>query len=171
MLYLTCTTITNVDLTHYGISRAKVWVSVNCGTNKICIHVSVSNHDIIMGPWENTELQCIQISNLRVFRNIFFQRHNIINLTVSSRCTLLWNHYKIFELTHYPLYPGGPFHWYILDETICHDMGVGSILWILSYFWRKFLLANNVDPNQTPHNVASDLGLHCLPETILRVSR
>ena len=50
MLYLTCTTITNVDLTHYGISRAKVWVSVNCGTNKICIHVSVSNHDIIMGP-------------------------------------------------------------------------------------------------------------------------
>ena len=23
--------------------------------------------------------------------------------------------------------------------------------------------ANNVDPDQTPHNVASDLGLHCLP--------
>ena len=26
------------------------------------------------------------------------------------------------------------------------------------------LLANNVDPDQTPH-VASDLGLHCLPMT------
>ena len=32
MLYLTCTTITSVDLAHYGISRAKDWVSVNCGT-------------------------------------------------------------------------------------------------------------------------------------------
>ena len=32
MLYLTCTTITSVDLPHYGISRAKDWVSVDCGT-------------------------------------------------------------------------------------------------------------------------------------------
>ena len=28
MLYLTCTTITCVDLAHYGVSRAKDWVSV-----------------------------------------------------------------------------------------------------------------------------------------------
>ena len=34
MLYLTCTTITSVDLAHYGVSRAKDWVSVDCGTNK-----------------------------------------------------------------------------------------------------------------------------------------
>ena len=33
------------------------------------------------------------------------------------------------------------------------------------------MLANTVDPDQTPHNVASDLGLHCLPMTLLRVSR
>ena len=32
MLYLTCTTITSVDLPHYGVSRAKDWVSVGCGT-------------------------------------------------------------------------------------------------------------------------------------------
>ena len=32
MLYLTCTTITSADLAHYGISRAKDWVSVDCGT-------------------------------------------------------------------------------------------------------------------------------------------
>ena len=32
MLYLTCTTITSVDLAHYGASRAKDWVSVYCGT-------------------------------------------------------------------------------------------------------------------------------------------
>ena len=32
MLYLTCTTITSVDFAHYGLSRAKDWVSVDCGT-------------------------------------------------------------------------------------------------------------------------------------------
>ena len=32
MLYLTCTTITSVDLAHYGVSGAKDWVPVNCGT-------------------------------------------------------------------------------------------------------------------------------------------
>ena len=31
--------------------------------------------------------------------------------------------------------------------------------------------ANNVDPDQTSPYVASDLGLHCLPMTVLRVSR
>ena len=34
-----------------------------------------------------------------------------------------------------------------------------------SIFDGKILLANNVDPDKTPHNVASDLGLHCLPMT------
>ena len=33
MLYLTCTTITRVDLAHYGVPRAKDRVSVDCGTN------------------------------------------------------------------------------------------------------------------------------------------
>ena len=32
MLYLTCTTITSVDLAYHGVNRAKDWVSVNCGT-------------------------------------------------------------------------------------------------------------------------------------------
>ena len=40
MFYLTCTTVTSVDLAHYGVSRAKDWVSVDCGTrcvyNKVC---------------------------------------------------------------------------------------------------------------------------------------
>ena len=35
----------------------------------------------------------------------------------------------------------------------------------------KNLLTNNVDPDQTPHYMASDLGLHCLHMTLLRVSR
>ena len=33
------------------------------------------------------------------------------------------------------------------------------------------LFANSGDPDQTLHSVASDLGLHCLPNTVLGVSR
>ena len=32
------------------------------------------------------------------------------------------------------------------------------------------LLANSGDPDQTPHSAASDLCLHCLSITVLRVS-
>ena len=38
-------------------------------------------------------------------------------------------------------------------------------------FLMEILLANNVDPDQTPHFVASDPGLHSLSITLLRVSR
>ena len=33
------------------------------------------------------------------------------------------------------------------------------------------LFANSEDPDQMPQNAASDLGLHCLPITLLGVSR
>ena len=33
------------------------------------------------------------------------------------------------------------------------------------------LFANSGNPDQTPRSAASDLGLHCLPITLLRVSR
>ena len=32
------------------------------------------------------------------------------------------------------LYTGRPFHCYMLDESICHSMGVGSILSFSFYF-------------------------------------
>ena len=32
MLFLTCTMLSSVDHAHNGVSRAKDWVSVNCGT-------------------------------------------------------------------------------------------------------------------------------------------
>ena len=32
------------------------------------------------------------------------------------------------------------------------------------------MLANTVDPDQMPHDVASDLGLHCMSMTLLWVS-
>ena len=56
-----------------------------------------------------------------------------------------------------PLYTGGLFH-----LSICHFRGVRSILSLLFYFGWKILLENGVDPNQTPHYMAFDLGLHCL---------
>ena len=50
MLYLTCTMISSVDLAHYGVFRAKDWVSVDCDTIAIkstliralnyCLHYS-----------------------------------------------------------------------------------------------------------------------------------
>ena len=33
------------------------------------------------------------------------------------------------------------------------------------------VFANSEDADQTPHSAASDLGLHCLPNTLLGVSR
>ena len=33
------------------------------------------------------------------------------------------------------------------------------------------LFANSGDADQMPHSAASDLGLHCLPITLLQVSR
>ena len=59
----------------------------------------------------------------------------------------------------------------MLDESICHHRGVRSILSLLFFFAGKIRLANNEDPDQMPHYVASDQGLQCLPMTLLRVSR
>ena len=37
------TMISSVDLAHYGVSRAKDWVSVDCGTVIIIIFISMKN--------------------------------------------------------------------------------------------------------------------------------
>ena len=51
----------------------------------------------------------------------------------------------------------------MLDKSICHIRGVRSFFFsLLFYFLIKILLASNVGPDQMPHYVASDLGLHCL---------
>ena len=38
MLYLTCTMISSEDLEHYGVSRAKAWVFVDCGTIQFVVY-------------------------------------------------------------------------------------------------------------------------------------
>ena len=42
-----------------------------------------------------------------------------------------------------------------------------------SYYFRKMaeVFANSEDPDQMPHFAASDLGLHCLPITLIGVSQ
>ena len=32
-------------------------------------------------------------------------------------------------------------------------------------------VSKNADPDKTPHHVASDLGLHCLPVALFRISK
>ena len=53
----------------------------------------------------------------------------------------------------------------MLDESICHFRGVGSISFIL--FLMKILVSKQCRPDQTPHYVVSDLGLYCYPLTLI----
>ena len=54
---------------------------------------------------------------------------------------------------------GGLFHCNMLDKSIFHVRGGGSTLSLLFYIWWKILLANQVDPDQTPHAVWSGAAL------------
>ena len=45
-------------------------------------------------------------------------------------------------------------------------LGVSGVLFHFYFIsLEKFVLANSVDPDQTPQTVVSDLGLHCLPRS------
>ena len=62
--------------------------------------------------------------------------------------------------------PTGIFYLNFLDRSISYIRSVWLVL--LSYFVEiPELNANSVDPDQMPHSVASDLGLHCLPMSLL----
>ena len=50
MLYLICTMISSVDLAHNGVSRAKDWVSVDCGTNYYNGRTSDNNNETNLWP-------------------------------------------------------------------------------------------------------------------------
>ena len=69
MLYLTCTTITSVDLAHYVVSHAKDWISVDCGTNlsshtlaewlSQCASTSVRDHVISTSVQRVNDVICL----------------------------------------------------------------------------------------------------------------
>ena len=44
-------------------------------------------------------------------------------------------------------------------------LGVSSLFRCFNSILMENPISNNVDPDQMPHYVASDLGLHCLPMT------
>ena len=85
--------------------------------------------------------------------------------------TDIGNNTPFFQLASFlnTLYIAGLFHCYVLDESICHFRDVWSTLSLL--FLMEILSANNVDPDQMPHHLASDLGQHCIPITLSRISR
>ena len=66
-----------------------------------------------------------------------------------------------FTLTHCILYYS--------STVICWMSGMSGLFCCFYSFLMENLLANNVDPHQMLRNVASNLGLHCLPMTLLRV--
>ena len=41
MLYFTCTMKSSVDLAHYGLSRAKDWVSLDCGRSAFTVNAII----------------------------------------------------------------------------------------------------------------------------------
>ena len=49
-----------------------------------------------------------------------------------------------------------------LLNCYCYTVGILKCH-IYPKYWDRQARENSVDPDQTPHNAASDLGLHCLP--------
>ena len=59
------------------------------------------------------------------------------------------------------------------SSTVICRTSAFFILGVSGFFCRfnSILFADSVDPDQMPHDVASDMVQHCLPRTLLRVSR
>ena len=56
----------------------------------------------------------------------------------------------------------------LLDRSISYIRGVWLVFLLLSCFVEMSELnTNSVDPDQLPHSAASDLGLYCLPMSLL----
>ena len=68
---------------------------------------------------------------------------------------IVFDYYNIFP-DYWDTSAGGLFHCYMLDKSIV-ILGVSGLFFRFYSFLWIILLANNVDPEQTPHDVASDL--------------
>ena len=63
--------------------------------------------------------------------------------------------------------PNGFFYLHSSDQSIFNIMGVWVVFIKPCFTEIPVFNANSVDPDQTPHSAASDLGLHCLPMSLL----
>ena len=63
--------------------------------------------------------------------------------------------------------PNGFFYLHSLDCPISNIRGVWLVFIITIFIEIPVLNANSVDPDQTLHSAASDLGPHCLPLSLL----
>ena len=71
-----------------------------------------------------------------------------------------------------PIIPNRLFYLNSLDQSISSRRNVWIIFLLLLCFKEiPAFNANSAGPDQTPQNVASDLGLHCLPLSLLRDAR
>ena len=128
--------------------------------------------------FEPLKFYCIYnytLAALRVNKFFLFEYHSVRKETNTARNTAekqilqkspfqtYTHNMSLLSLTHYRL-----FHCHLLDKSICHFRGVWVyfVTFIPVFLW-KILLANTEDPDQMPHCVASDLGLHYLPMTLL----
>ena len=59
---------------------------------------------------------------------------------------------------------------FFLERFISNRRGVWLVC-IITIFYRNVFKANSVDPDQTPRSAASDLGIHCLPMSLLWETR
>ena len=65
----------------------------------------------------------------------------------------------------------GLFYHNSLDPSISASWISGKFLLLLYFIDIPIFNASNLDPDHMPHSAASDPGLHCLPVTLLGVTR
>ena len=92
---------------------------------------------------------------------------------LEQKCHLKWSA-VLLDLTHKvpkkadPLHTGGLLHCYMLDKSICHFRGVGSILLLLlsrlPQAWRdigiRFSVRPSICQHLRPHSVDSSVQVH-----------
>ena len=79
--------------------------------------------------------------------------------------------HTVAEIAHVitlnPFMPSGLFYHNSLDRSISYIRDVWLVFTAI-VFCRNFLThVKSIDPDQTPRSTASDLGLHCLPMSLL----
>ena len=111
MLYLTCTTITSLDLAHYEVSRVKDWVSVDCGTITISGYIGHQRKDLFLNILVIKETTSIssdmhyKITYSRQYLNSNHATQNIQKTNISMKTLYRWfqiNPYSVTAWTNEP---------------------------------------------------------------------